>query len=224
MMANAERRDGGKHRAHSATGCAAALIAASCLLAGIARAESAAPPASGSDSSVSASSEPGRGPRPWYEHPALLGLSAGYFDALRSNHRENRAADLRVEYRSGLSLLPLIAPQTFSRWDPFFQIRPMAGLEATSADALYAFGGLMFEVFLGRHLFLSPNEVVGLYSRGSGKELGSVIEFRSTLEAGVRFDNGVRLAVSVGHISNANLATYNPGTEIISGHLYIPIH
>lgn len=214
------RKDG----AHAVSGLAAALIAGSCLLAGIARAQPpAAPPLSDADSSVSASTHTERSPRPWYDHPALFGLSAGYYEALRSNHRENRAADFRIEYRSGLSLLPLISPRIFSSWEPVFQIRPMAGLEGTSADALYVFGGLMFDLFLGPHLFISPNEVVGLYGRGNGKELGSAVEFRSTLEVGYRFDNAARISVSVGHISNAKLSAYNPGTELLSAHLYVPI-
>jgi lipid A 3-O-deacylase len=218
------REDGAKPKARALSGLAAALIAGSCLVAGIARAQPpAAPPFSGVDSSVSASPHTERSPRPWYDHPALFGLSAGYYEALRSNHRENRAADFRIEYRSGLSLLPLISPRTFSSLDPVFQIRPMAGLEGTSADALYAFGGLMFDLFLGPHLFISPSEAVGLYGRGNGKELGSVVEFRSTLEVGYRFDNAVRLSVSVGHISNAKISTYNPGTELLSAYVYFPL-
>jgi lipid A 3-O-deacylase len=216
------RRSGAALRGRRWTG--RALIVGSCLVAGVARAQSlAAPPLSDADSSVSASTQTERSPRPWYDHPALFGLSAGYYEALRSNHRENRAADFRIEYRSGLSLLPLISPRILSSLDPVFQIRPMAGLEGTSADALYAFGGLMFDLFLGPHLFISPNEVVGLYGRGNGKELGSAVEFRSTLEVGYRFDNAARISVSVGHISNAKLSAYNPGTELLSAHIYVPI-
>lgn len=158
----------------------------------------------------------------WQNQPDLLGFSVGRYDALRDNDRTRRAIDFRAEYRSGLSLLPLIAPQTFNGWDKTFQIRPMAGIEATSDGALYGFGGFVFDIFLTRNIFLSPNEVVGLYYRGNGKRLGSFVEFRSTFEAGYRFDNNMRLSASLGHISNAGLTSYNPGTEIISGHLYIP--
>lgn len=158
----------------------------------------------------------------WEHQPDLLGFSAGYYDALRNNDRTNRAVDFRVEYRSGLSLLPLIAPQTFSGWDKTFQIRPMGGVEGTTDGALYGFGGFVFDIFLTRHIYLAPNEVVGLYYRGNGKRLGSFVEFRSTFEAGYRFDNNMRIGASVGHISNAGLTSYNPGTEIVSGHVYIP--
>ncbi len=196
----------------------AALIIGSCLVAGLGRADSGpTPPPLAADSSVVVPKAADRGLRPWYEHPDLLGFSAGYYNALRSDDRKDRAADFRIEYRSSLSLLPR------SSWDGVFQIRPMAGLEGTSDSALYAFGGFVFDILLGRHFFLSPNEVVGLYGRGNGKTLGSLVEFRSTLEAGYRFDNAVRVSVSLGHISNANLSTYNPGTEIVSGQIYFPL-
>lgn len=204
-----------------------------CLLSGVA--------AAGETVTTTTSSTPGRAPQSvnlnplvidemngdfgqsnWQNQPDLLGFSAGRFDALRDNDRTKRAIDFRVEYRSGLSLLPRIAPQTFSGWDKTFQIRPMAGIEATSDGALYGYGGFVFDIFLTKNIFLSPSEVVGLFYRGNGKRLGSFVEFRSTIEAGYRFDNNMRLSASLGHISNAGLTSYNPGTEIISGHVYIP--
>jgi lipid A 3-O-deacylase len=158
----------------------------------------------------------------WWHQPDLLGFSVGYFDALRDNDRTNRAIDFRAEYRSGLSLLPLLAPQTFADWDSTFQVRPVAGVEATSDGALYGYGGFVYDIFLTRHVFVSPSTVVGLFYRGNGKRLGSVVEFRSTIEAGYRFDNNLRISASLGHISNAGLSDYNPGTEIISGNVYVP--
>lgn len=202
-----------------------------------------APAANGQDGAVAPARSPKTGPNAveinpllvaeqrgelgyaeWWHQPDLLGFSAGYYDALRDNDRTKRAVDFRAEYRSGLSLLPLIAPQTFSSWERTFQIRPMAGVEATSDGALYGYGGFVFDLFLTRNIFISPNEVVGLYYRGNGKRLGSFVEFRSTIEAGYRFDNDMRISASLGHISNAGLSAYNPGTEIISGNVYIPIN
>jgi lipid A 3-O-deacylase len=158
----------------------------------------------------------------WWRQPDLLSFGIGRFDALRDNDRTNRAIDFRAEFRSGLSLLPLIAPQTFSGWDRYFQVRPMGGVEATSDGAMYGFGGFVYDVFLTPNIFLSPSTVVGLFYRGNGKRLGSFVEFRSTMEAGYRFDNNMRLSLSIGHISNAGLSEYNPGTEIIAGHVAIP--
>ena len=158
----------------------------------------------------------------WYQMPNLLGFSVGYYDVLSNTPRKS-AVDFRVEHRWGVSLLPMVW-SGFNGWDPYFQMRPMAGVEATSDGALYGFGGFMFDILIGKHFFIAPNEVVGAYYRGNGKRLGSFIEFRSTLEVGYRFDNNMRIAASFGHISNAGLTRLNSGTEILSGNVYIPVN
>lgn len=155
----------------------------------------------------------------WYRQPDLLGFSAGYYDMLG---KDDTAVDFRAEFRSGYSLLHGIAPRTFSGWDRYVQIRPMVGVEGTSDGAVYGYGGFVLDAFLTQNIFLSPNLVAGLYYNGNGKRLGSVVEFRSTMEAGYRFDNNWRLSASFGHISNAGLGSKNPGTEILSGNLYVP--
>lgn len=159
---------------------------------------------------------------PWWVFPDLLGFSGGAYDFDR-NPSSTTAADFQLEHRWGVSLLPKIS-HLFNGWDPTFQMRPMAGLEGTSDGALYGYGGFAFDLFIGRHLFLSPNEAVGAYYAGNGKALGSVVEFRSTLDVGYRFGNNLRLSASFGHISNANLTHLNPGTEILSANILIPTH
>lgn len=155
----------------------------------------------------------------WYRQPDLLGFSAGYYDVLA---KDDAAVDFRAEFRSGYSMLRGIAPRTFSGWDRYVQIRPMVGVEGTSDGAVYGYGGFVLDAFLTPNIFLSPNLVAGLYYNGNGKRLGSVVEFRSTLEAGYRFDNNWRLSASFGHISNAGFGNKNPGTEILSGNFYVP--
>lgn len=157
----------------------------------------------------------------WWKQPDLIGFSAGYYDVNRNNPR-NPAADFRVEHRWGVSLLPKVS-SFFDSWEPYVQFRPLAGLEGTSDGALYGYGGFVMDIFIGENFFLSPNEAVGVYYRGNGKRLGSFVEFRSTMEAGYRFDNNMRVSVSYGHISNAGLTKLNPGTEILSGNVYIPV-
>lgn len=157
-----------------------------------------------------------------YQLPSLLSLGAGYFDVNKNNPRRD-AIDFRLEYRSGMSLLPMIFSDLKS-WDKWFQIHPMAGIETSSRSQFYANAGFVFDVLLGDHVVLSPNVVVGLYERGHGKRLGSFVEFRSTLEAGYRFDNEVRLTGFFGHISNAGLTSLNPGAEVAGGYIHIPLN
>jgi hypothetical protein len=53
--------------------------------------------------------------------------------------------------------------------------------------------------------------------------MGSFIEFRSTVEAGYKFDDASRLTVAYGHISNAGLTSVNHGAEILTLYYHIPV-
>jgi len=147
--------------------------------------------------------------------PNLISLGAGSFDPFRQI-RPGDATDFRLEHRWGTSLLPT------SNLDRYFQIHPFAGIETTEKAQLYGFGGFVFDVFVTEHVFLSPNLAVGLYESGTGKRLGSFVEFRSTFEAGWKFDNQVRVGGYIGHMSNAEICSWNPGAEMVGGYIHIP--
>lgn len=150
--------------------------------------------------------------------PATIGFSAGYFDVLPNNPRK-KAIDFRLEYRSSYDMLRLA--NASNNW---IEIRPMAGFETTTDQAYYAFGGFVFDIPIGKHFVISPNEAVGLWDNGHGKYLGSYVEFRSTMEVGYKFDNGMRFDVAFGHISNAGLTSQNHGVEILSGYIHVPVN
>ena len=68
----------------------------------------------------------------------------------------------------------------------------------------------------------TPSFGIGYYDDGSGKKLGNEIQFRTTLEFSYELENKNRIAISFGHISNANLGDKNPGVEILSLNYQIP--
>lgn len=148
-------------------------------------------------------------------------IGSGWFDYYLKHPAYNRDADIRFEHRWGLSLLSAFSEKP-SALDPYFQIHPFAGIEATPRSNLYAFGGFILDFYVGEHLVLSPNFAVGYYSQGQGKRLGSAVEFRSTAEMGWRFGNGWRISAYTSHISNANLTRRNPGAEMLGGYLHVP--
>ncbi len=145
--------------------------------------------------------------------PALVSLGVGGTDFL--NQATRAAGDVRLEYRSGLSLLPF--------FEDYFKIKPWAGLEVTTRDSIWGGGGIVLEIPIGKHFVLTPNFGAGAFSYGRGKDLGSVVEFRSTFEGGYVFDNGTRLVASFGHTSNAGLTKRNPGEEQAMVTFQIPI-
>ncbi len=128
------------------------------------------------------------------QDPAFLAFSAGGFDV----NDDQSAAEARIEYRSD-----------FRR----FFLAPIVGLMANSDGGVYGYGGVALDLFFGRRIVVTPNFAIGGYRRGDGKDLGSVLEFRSGLEVAYRFDDRSRLGIAFSHISNASIDDNNPGTE-----------
>ena len=133
----------------------------------------------------------------------LVSLGLGGTDILE---RQARAAgDLRLEYRSGLSLLPF--------GEAYAKLKPWVGLEETSRQSIWAGGGVLLDVPVTTHWVLSPSFGIGYYDEGRGKNLGSAAELRSQFEAGYVFANATRLVAAFSHTSNAGFTRHNPGTE-----------
>lgn len=153
--------------------------------------------------------------------PNYLSIGGGWQELYRNTPYKN-GGDFRLEHRWGLSILSA-ASDSFKSVDPVFQLHPFAGLETTTGYQIYLFGGLIFDFSIGRHLVFSPNFAAGYYSQGEGKRLGCPLEFRSTLEAGYRFDSEWRVTGYVGHTSNAHLGGKNPGVEHAGLYVHIPL-
>ena len=86
---------------------------------------------------------------------------------------------------------------------------------ATSDKAIYGYLGVLIDFYFGRRFVITPSFAPGAWSRGDGKDLGHWVEFRSQLEFAYRLDDRSRVAVSIGHISNAGLDSTNPGDESV---------
>ncbi len=139
------------------------------------------------------------------DDPAFIGLGLGYFDGLQD---DDTAVDFRLEYRHD------------ERWWIF---KPWAGLEVTSDAAIYGMAGVLVDIYFGRRVVLTPSFGAGAYSKGDGKDLGSVIEFRSQIELAYRFNDRSRLALALSHISNASIGSDNPGTEVLTVYYHLPL-
>ncbi len=125
---------------------------------------------------------------------SLLELGAGGYDILHNY----TAGMFRGEYRFASDL---------------FYLHPLVGAEVTTDGSVYGYAGLALNIYFGSNWVLTPNEAVGLWSRGDGKELGSTVEFRSGAEFDYRFEDTSRIGFSFHHISNAGIGKHNPGEE-----------
>jgi lipid A 3-O-deacylase len=94
-----------------------------------------------------------------------------------------------------------------------FFIKPGFGTLFTNKGSLYTYFSLRGEIPIGRHVMIIPMEAIGDYEKGSGKNLGAHVEFKSGIEVDYVFDNGLRVGPVFDHISNAGIGRANPGEE-----------
>lgn len=146
--------------------------------------------------------------------PALLSVGVGKFDAF-DNIPRDEAADFRLEYRFGSGAL-IAQPASW------VVMRPWTGIEVTSDGGAYAAGGFAFDLMVGSFI-ITPSFGAGAFLDGGGKNMGHLLEFRTGLEGAWQFHNGMRVGAAVSHISNAEIGDENPGAEIVSLYLHIPI-
>ena len=142
----------------------------------------------------------------------------GIYDIKFDGSDAEEAIDFRYERRFDNSLLE-IGPDSYD----FFNVKPFAGIEATSDSASYFLAGIYVEDNIGTlftdnpsNLIFTPSFGAGYYDDGDGKKLGNNIEFRTTFELSYQLENKNRIGISFGHISNANIGDKNPGVEILS--------
>lgn len=126
----------------------------------------------------------------------------------------DHAVDFRAEYRWGYSLIPAT--------QPYVAFKPFAGLEVTTDGTVFGLGGVVADIPIGPFVF-SPSFGAGLLEEGGGKDMGSIVHGRTTLELGYEFDNRWRISAHYSHISNGGLTETNPGVNLVGAYLHIPL-
>jgi hypothetical protein len=97
----------------------------------------------------------------------------------------------------------------------FPALSPLAGLMATSDSAAYAFAGLYIDFEFFERLVVTPSVAAGLYSKGSGRDLGDAVQFRSQIEVAYTLGNATRLGLSLSHLSDGGFSSTNSGSESV---------
>jgi len=135
-----------------------------------------------------------------------LSLSLGDYNALRDG--QDHVLSYGLEYR-------------FNEWQ--YGIRPIVGAFGTTQGSAYGYAGFNWDVALvPNQLFLVPNFAVGAFHKGSGKDLGGTLEFRSGIELDYQLPNNHQIGIALNHISNAGIYDKNPGEETILVNYSIP--
>lgn len=137
------------------------------------------------------------------EEPAHMNFSTGAFNAFKNE----ATTGFQGEYRSAAEL-----------WG----IKPFAGLMRSNLNEVYAYAGLGMDLHVGGGFVFTPNLAAGYYEKGSGRDLGHPLEFRSGAEFAYIFESGARIGLSFHHLSNASIGGRNPGTELLRMSYSIP--
>ncbi len=153
-------------------------------------------------------------------YPDLISIGVGGYNFDKVGWKQS--VDYRVDYRFGLSLLPLLSHR-FDTVDPYVRIHPAIGFEGNTKGMAYGNAGLNVDVPFLKHGIFTWGEAIGVYESGNDpRSLGSALEFRSQLEIGWRFANNMRVTAFFSHISNLSVIEDNPGAEILGLYFHIP--
>jgi hypothetical protein len=133
------------------------------------------------------------------DHDAELAFTAGAFDALDSDFR---ATEIGGEYRfapvaSAVGLIPTL------------------GVAMNSDGGYWAYAGVLYDWDFSPKWTLTPSFAVAGYEDGAGRDLGYGMEFRTGLDLAYRLSDDSRLALGIYHMSNADIADDNPGSESV---------
>ncbi len=89
---------------------------------------------------------------------------------------------------------------------------PVTGGFVTGDSSVYLYTGIEGQYGIGPIKIL-PSFTPGFYQKGDGKDLGSVLEFKSEIKIGFDIFENTKIGYSYSHISNNDWGDTNPGTD-----------
>tara|TARA_B100001564_G_C20648991_1_gene675901 strand:+ start:1039 stop:1542 length:504 start_codon:yes stop_codon:yes gene_type:complete len=92
------------------------------------------------------------------------------------------------------------------------KFQPISGAFITGNSSVYLYTGVEGQYGVGP-LKILPSFSPGYYEKGDGKDLGSVLEFKSEIKVGFDIFENSKLSYSYSHISNNDWGDANPGTD-----------
>ena len=92
------------------------------------------------------------------------------------------------------------------------KFKPVTGAFMTGDSSVYLYTGVEGQYGIGP-LKILPSFAPGYYEKGDGKDLGSVLEFKSEIKVGLELFENSKLSYSYSHISNNDWGNSNPGTD-----------
>ncbi len=130
-----------------------------------------------------------------------LSFYSGMFD-LKDEVGDDETSLFGLEHKN-----PNLFRNTF-----FGKFSPVTGAFITGKNSVYLYTGIEGQYKLGPVNIL-PSFSPGYYEKGSGKDLGNVLEFKSEIKLDFDIFDSSKVGYSYSHISNNDWGDVNPGTD-----------
>ena len=130
-----------------------------------------------------------------------LSFYSGLFD-LKDEVGDDETSLFGLEHKN-----PNLFRNTF-----FGKFSPVTGAFITGKNSVYLYTGIEGQYKLGPVNIL-PSFSPGYYEKGSGKDLGNVLEFKSEIKLDFDIFDSSKVGYSYSHISNNDWGDVNPGTD-----------
>ena len=130
-----------------------------------------------------------------------LSFYTGTFDVL-DKEGDDQTSLLGIEHKN-----PDLFRNTF-----LGKFSPISGGFITGNSSAYLYTGIEGQYGIGP-LKILPSFSPGYYHKGEGKDLGSVLEFKSEIKIGFDLFENSQLGFSYSHISNNDWGDTNPGVD-----------
>ena len=130
-----------------------------------------------------------------------ISLYTGTFDVI-DKEGDDKTSLLGIEHKN---------PNLF-RNTILGKFSPVSGAFMTGNSSVYLYTGIEGQYGIGP-LKILPSFTPGYYEKGDGKDLGSVLEFKSEIKIGFDIFENSQIGYSYSHISNNEWGERNPGTD-----------
>ena len=135
------------------------------------------------------------------ESDAEISFYTGTFDVI-DKEGDDQTSLFGIEHKN-----PNLFRDTF-----LGKFKPVTGAFMTGDSSVYLYTGVEGQYGIGP-LKILPSFAPGYYEKGDGKDLGSVLEFKSEIKVGLELFENSKLSYSYSHISNNDWGNTNPGTD-----------
>ena len=126
---------------------------------------------------------------------------AGTFDTI-DKEGDDQATLYGIEHNN-----PILFRDTFVG-----KFSPITGGFVTDKNSIYLYTGVQAEYEIGP-MNIVPSFAPGYYDAGNGKDLGSVLEFKSEIKFNFDIFKNTKIGYSYSHISNNDWGEKNPGID-----------